>query len=200
MNAIDIQASWRYRTVLWFLMWALWASADANAQFATVKGTIQTQDRVKITGATVRVIDPKSPDSAKDFDARDNGAYLIDDLRPGKYDFFACGLPYWPDENNGVNVKLKADETKIIKFVLQDPPPEDSPKMQVQWEGTGDPNTDGLVYLKDRATGCVIAQAPKNPRGLYTFFLRETPFEVCTRKRDDGKGGKEYTCHAPSSF
>lgn len=185
----------RYWTPLWLFIGALWLPViSAHAQFATIKGTIQTQRKVKVVGATVRVIDSESHMLKHNpLEAQANGEYTMDDLLPGRYDFVACGLPYDPDKQN-TKIKVQRDEIKTIRFVLQDRPP--LPKIHFHLEGPQDTNTDGLMYLRDRATGCVVARAASNANGEYEFTGVEPGYDLCTRKLGAHGDAEEYICHA----
>jgi hypothetical protein len=205
MNTTHVRSDFpplRQKTLLWLVIAGLWVGVEvAQGQLAAVKGTITTDRGVRVPGATVHVIDHKSHNLVHDpGKAQGNGDYAIDDLRPGKYDFVACGLPYWPDEPKRESVK--ADKRTPINLLLIDAPfssdPEETrPKMEIRF--AGDADTDGFVYLQDDATRCVVAQQLRKPAGIYKFTRIDKPFHVCTRKRPDGENAEDYTCHAPTS-
>jgi hypothetical protein len=169
----------------------------AQAQFATVQGTVQTQSKVRVPGATVNVRDASGKVAHRK--AGDDGVFTIDDLRPGIYGFVACLFPYWPQDLKMTSTRIKADQNKPINLWLEKSPFQDAggaPQMEIPFNA--DSNNDGYIYLMDKATGCVLYKAPINNEGRYKFNFLETAFEVCIRRRGDAKDDEGYTCHPTS--
>lgn len=184
-----------YRSALPLMVTTVLLGPDvAAAQFAKVVGTVSKPRGGAAVDATINRMSQSAISTAyPPVSVQPNGEYTIEPLRPGKYDLFACGFPYWPDQENGVGIKLKDGDTKTIRFVLEDPP-EHPTTINVPFKHDKEPENDDYVYLKDTRTGCVLDQQPWKSKGLYKFIRVERPFTVCARKR---QRQEEYKCYEP---
>jgi len=154
----------RHSLILWSSSAALCLSVStAQAQLATIKGTVQTQTGEKAENLTVRVLRPRSHALVTFKAAEDSGEYKVERLLLGKYDIVACGLAYKPDLHPGINVQ--ADVT--IDFLLGDPTSDNT--IQGLLQGPQEAIQEVVVFLRHSATGCVVAQAITDKEGQYEF-------------------------------
>ncbi|MFZ0771878.1 MAG: hypothetical protein WCA49_09770 [Candidatus Sulfotelmatobacter sp.] len=142
------------RFVAWLLLAFSCVSASAvQAQFATVKGTVQTSRRTLVDGKVlVKLAGAKK--AAHEVNVR-GGEYTIHDLLEGKYNLTACA---------GLNYKANVQPVSVptshdVNFILADP---DSfhcvpvPDSQGNYWLLG---AGRIVSLRDRKTGCEASAA-----------------------------------------
>lgn len=152
----------------------------SQAQFATVHGTVSTRGGEKAENFHVQVLDSKTKQQIIDKRADLNGAYRIERLLPGTYDFLGCDSgKYKPDVKRGISVK--ENERSSLNFILG---------LQSSLGGlqgkTQDPqgpivNASISVYAREKSSGCEERLTATNSNGEYTFSdLAPGEYEVYT--------------------
>lgn len=180
----------RTQSLILLVACLLLISNFSHAQFATVKGVVQTQHRVIVHNASVNILDPKSHKLMYFEIVRDNGEYFTDEIQPGTYDFVACGLPYIPGPLKTNTVR--EGDVKSINLVLENQGV--LTKMNLRLKLPLGPDTDGSLYIRDRATSCIVQQSKNLANGEYEFRFVEPPYDVCTHKSSLEISPEEYTC------
>jgi hypothetical protein len=179
---------WRRGAALWLVIAAVsLGKASAQTEFAKVVGIVTDTQNVKVANSSVRVM-PSGAHTPVDAPI---GEYSINNLQAGKYIFIGCGLPYRPDIHRPVTVK--PDEVTTINFVLKDPPRNER-KASLTLDGFREASTDGVAYLRDPASGCLVAQARPNEKGEVEFTTWKSGDQVCIRERGNDKNREEFTC------
>jgi hypothetical protein len=176
--------NWRCGTGLWLPIVAMLLSeVCAQAQFAQVKGAITDTQNVKVPKSYVRVNANGANGRVVDAPI---GDYVIENLQAGKYDFIACGFPHRPDRHK---LTIKSNQATTLNFVLTDPP-QIHPPASLTLLGFHEASADGVAYLKDPKSGCLVAQARPNEKGEVEFPRWQPGDQVCIRDRNR----EEYKC------
>ena len=175
------------RSVYLVLCTAALAGAVAQAQFATVAGKVKNYRDLTVSGAKVLVFNSKSHKAVGNpKKVEPNGNYAIESLPVGTYDFVACAVSYDPDRVSGRSKRITSSGLTQIDFTLQ-PRPEGSPSRTFVFSEDVVRNTDGILYLRDKQTGCILAQLSGMANGQHGIEYRiagEIPGnDLCVQKR-----------------
>ena len=169
---------------VYLLLGVGWLSgAGVKAQFATITGHVTTEKQLTLSGGEVFVFDPKSHKPVRvPEEVQVDGSYLIEGLRLGTYDFVACALPFDQDKTSGKSRKINSTGLTTINFVL---PPRPEGVTRIIQPDSQMADSDGLLYHRDRQTGCVVAQFPRMANGEYKITGIVPGYDLCIRRVGD---------------
>lgn len=175
----------RIGSLAWqLLMLTLLVSARMNAQqFATVKGTVRTDNDVPAADADVHAIDAATGELHSAI-TKDTGAYEIPHLElNASYHLVACSFPYGQDKTKWKAQKITNGST--IHFTLHTQPQGGG---RLQLTLTNAENSDHILWLTEQETQCVIAKfrPSSSTTNKATFDITGwgAGIDVCWRKPD----------------